>query len=95
MNALMQLPSSITGKSLDELLSDLGLEHHLKNKLTLSQVLQIDGETLSDESIQSLKSLPWWFLRKLMMVNVTARNVSCTSEQGQGIPKPGPAYWTP
>ncbi|XP_061108738.1 up-regulator of cell proliferation-like, partial [Conger conger] len=70
-----------TRTSLEELLSDLGLEHHLKNKLTLSQVLQIDGEALSDESIQSLKALPWCFLRKLMMVNVTARSVRCTTKQ--------------
>ncbi|XP_061119294.1 up-regulator of cell proliferation-like isoform X2 [Conger conger] len=67
--------------SLEELLSDLGLEHHLKNKLTLSQVLEIDGETLSDESIQSLKSLPWCFLRKLMMVNVSFRRMSCSSQK--------------
>ncbi|KAJ8261487.1 hypothetical protein COCON_G00172100 [Conger conger] len=73
--------SSKPGTSLEELLRDLGLEHHLKNKLTLSQVLQIDGETLSDESIQSLKSLPWCFLRKLMMVNVSFRRMSCSSQQ--------------
>ncbi|XP_061118170.1 up-regulator of cell proliferation-like [Conger conger] len=77
----MQLPFLITGTSLEELLSDLGLEDHLQNKLTLSQVLQIDGETLSDESIQSLKSLPWCFLRKLMMVNDSFRRMSCSSEQ--------------
>ncbi|XP_061118174.1 up-regulator of cell proliferation-like [Conger conger] len=71
----------MTGTSLEELLSDLGLEDHLQNKLTLSQVLQIDGETLSDESIQSLKSLPWCFLRKLMMVNESFRRMSCSSEQ--------------
>ncbi|XP_061118180.1 up-regulator of cell proliferation-like [Conger conger] len=71
----------MTETSLEELLRDLGLEHHLKNKLTLSQVLQIDGETLSDESIQSLKSLPWCFLRKLMMVNESFRRMSCSSEQ--------------
>ncbi|XP_035281744.1 interferon-induced very large GTPase 1-like [Anguilla anguilla] len=70
-----------TRTSLDELLSDLGLKHHLKNKLTLSKVLLIDGETLTDESIQSLKSLPWCFLRRLMMVNVTARSVRCASKQ--------------
>ncbi|XP_061107785.1 interferon-induced very large GTPase 1-like [Conger conger] len=74
-----------TRTSLEELLSDLGLEHHLKNKLTLSQVLQIDGETSSDESIQSLKALPWCFLRKLMMVNVTARSVRCTSKQDRAL----------
>ncbi|KAG5846198.1 hypothetical protein ANANG_G00147260, partial [Anguilla anguilla] len=70
-----------TRTSLDELVCDLGLEHHLKNKLTLSKVLEIDGETLTDESIQSLKSLPWCFLRRLMMVNVTARSVRCASKQ--------------
>ncbi|XP_064198065.1 up-regulator of cell proliferation-like [Anguilla rostrata] len=72
---------AVTGTSLDELLSDLGLEHHLKNKLTLSNVLEIDGEPLTDESIQSLKSLPWCFLKRLMMVNVTARSVRCASKQ--------------
>ncbi|XP_064197907.1 up-regulator of cell proliferation-like [Anguilla rostrata] len=74
----------MTGTSLDELVSDLGLEHHLKNKVTLSKVLEIDGETSSDESIQSLKSLPWCFLRRLMMVNVTARSVRCASKQDTG-----------
>ncbi|KAJ8336677.1 hypothetical protein SKAU_G00378970 [Synaphobranchus kaupii] len=70
-----------TRNSLDELAMDLGLEHYLKNKLTLSKVLEIDGETLTDERIQSLKSLPWCFLRKLMMVNVTARSVGCEAKQ--------------
>ncbi|KAJ8336682.1 hypothetical protein SKAU_G00379020 [Synaphobranchus kaupii] len=70
-----------TRTSLDELVMDLGLEHYLKNKLTLSKVLEIDGETLTDERIQSLKSLPWCFLRKLMMVNVTARSVGCEAKQ--------------
>ncbi|KAJ8382423.1 hypothetical protein SKAU_G00032010 [Synaphobranchus kaupii] len=70
-----------TGTSLIDLVSELGLEHYLKNKLTLSKVLEIDQETLTDESIQSLKSLPWCFLRKLMMVNVTARSVRCTAKQ--------------
>ncbi|KAJ8261617.1 hypothetical protein GJAV_G00156350 [Gymnothorax javanicus] len=70
-----------TGSSLDELLSELRLEHHLRNKLTLSKVLEIDGEILTDENIESLKSLPWCFLRKLMMVNVTARSVNCSSKE--------------
>ncbi|KAJ8372090.1 hypothetical protein AAFF_G00294540 [Aldrovandia affinis] len=65
---------------LDELVCELGLEQHLKNKLTLSTVLEVDGETLTDESIQSLKSLPWCFLRRLMMVNVTARSVRCATK---------------
>ncbi|KAJ8371702.1 hypothetical protein AAFF_G00303110 [Aldrovandia affinis] len=65
---------------LDELVCELGLEQHLKNKLTLSTVLEIDGETLTDESIQSLKSLPWCFLKRLLMVNVTARSVRCAAK---------------
>ncbi|KAJ8367089.1 hypothetical protein AAFF_G00331270 [Aldrovandia affinis] len=69
-----------TKTNLDELVCELGLEQHLKNKLTLSTVLEIDGETLTDESIQSLKSLPWCFLKRLMMVNVTARSVSCAAK---------------
>ncbi|KAJ8377675.1 hypothetical protein AAFF_G00255200 [Aldrovandia affinis] len=69
-----------TKMCLDQLVFELGLEQHLKNKLTLSTVLEIDGETLTDESIQSLKSLPWCFLRRLMMVNVTARSVRCANK---------------
>ncbi|XP_036407671.1 up-regulator of cell proliferation-like [Megalops cyprinoides] len=72
----MKFTSSITETCLGELLHDLGLEHHLKKKLTLSRVLEIDGESVTDENIQSLKSLPWCFLRRLLMVNVTARSVS-------------------
>ncbi|KAJ8261616.1 hypothetical protein GJAV_G00156330 [Gymnothorax javanicus] len=70
-----------TRSSLEELLCDVGLEHHLQHKLTLRKVLEIYGETMNDESIQSLKSLPWCFLRKLMMVNATARSVSCSSKE--------------
>ncbi|KAJ8382424.1 hypothetical protein SKAU_G00032020 [Synaphobranchus kaupii] len=72
---------TVTGTSLDEVVSDLGLEHYRNSKLTLSKVLEIDQETLTDESIQSVKSLPWCFLRKLMMVNVTARSVRCTAKK--------------
>ncbi|XP_035247505.1 up-regulator of cell proliferation-like [Anguilla anguilla] len=70
-----------TRTSLDELVCDLGLEDHLKNKLTLSKVLEIDGETLTDESIQTLKFLPWGFLRRLMTMNINARGVRCASKQ--------------
>ncbi|KAG9345608.1 hypothetical protein JZ751_008752 [Albula glossodonta] len=70
-----------TKTSLGDLVCDLGLEHHLKNKLSLSTVLEISGETLTDESVQSLKSLPWCFLRRLMMVNVTARSVRCITKE--------------
>ncbi|XP_072564634.1 interferon-induced very large GTPase 1-like [Paramormyrops kingsleyae] len=64
-----------------ELIYDLGLESYLQEKLTLSTVLEIISETVNDKSVQSVKSVPWYFLRKLMMVNVTARSGMCTSNE--------------
>ncbi|XP_059210424.1 interferon-induced very large GTPase 1-like [Centropristis striata] len=64
---------------LEMLLKDLGLEQHYKEKLSLSTVLQIDQKTITDEPARRNSDLPWYFLKKLMMVNVTARNVKCTS----------------
>ncbi|XP_073331726.1 up-regulator of cell proliferation-like [Pagrus major] len=61
------------------LLEDLGLEQLYKEKLSLSTVLQIDEKTITDEPANCNSDLPWYFLKKLMMVNVTARNVKCTS----------------
>ncbi|XP_074530858.1 up-regulator of cell proliferation-like [Halichoeres trimaculatus] len=64
---------------LERLLKDLGLEHLYQEKLTLSKILQIDEKTISDELPHCNSDLPWYFLKKLMMVNVTARNVQLTS----------------
>ncbi|XP_044196793.1 interferon-induced very large GTPase 1-like isoform X2 [Thunnus albacares] len=66
--------SSRTKTHLESLLKDLDLEQHYSDKLSLSTILQIDEKTISEEL-----DLPWYFLKKLMMVNVTARNVKCTS----------------
>ncbi|KAM4635742.1 up-regulator of cell proliferation-like [Polymixia lowei] len=63
---------------LEIFLQDLGLEQHYKEKLSLSSVLQIDEKTITDEPAKCLSDLPWCFLKKLMMVNVTARNLKCT-----------------
>ncbi|KAM9335595.1 up-regulator of cell proliferation-like [Symphorus nematophorus] len=68
-----------TETQLESLLEDLGLERHYKDKLSLSTVLQIDEKTITDEPAKCNSDLPWYFLKKLMMVNVTARNVKCTS----------------
>ncbi|XP_070710856.1 up-regulator of cell proliferation-like [Pempheris klunzingeri] len=64
---------------LESLLEDLGLEHHSKEKLSLSKTLQIDKRAITDEPAKCNSDLPWYFLKKLMMVNVTARNVKYTS----------------
>ncbi|KAI5104554.1 interferon-induced very large GTPase 1-like, partial [Silurus meridionalis] len=60
-------------------LQDVGLQQHFPNKLSLSTVLQLDKSTVTDDPAQSLSDLPWLFLKKLMMVNVTARSVKCAS----------------
>uniref|UniRef100_A0A673W6B7 Si:dkey-85k7.12 n=1 Tax=Salmo trutta TaxID=8032 RepID=A0A673W6B7_SALTR len=72
-----------TKTHLESLLLDLGLEQHYTEKLTLSNVLQIDEKTVTDEPTQTLSALPWSFLKRLMMVNVTARSVKCTSSGGE------------
>ncbi|XP_024259881.1 interferon-induced very large GTPase 1 [Oncorhynchus tshawytscha] len=72
-----------TKTHLESLLLDLGLEQHFTEKLDLSTVLQIDEKTVTDEPAQTLSALPWIFLKRLMMVNVTARSVKCTSLEGE------------
>ncbi|KAM6894146.1 up-regulator of cell proliferation-like [Lycodopsis pacificus] len=66
-------------KQLESLLEDLGLEQLYPEKLSLSTILQIDKKTITDEPAKCNSDLPWYFLKKLMMVNVTARNTKCTS----------------
>ncbi|KAG9332282.1 hypothetical protein JZ751_015443 [Albula glossodonta] len=66
---------------LEELLHSLGLQHHPRKKLTLSILLEIRYYTPTDRTNQSLQSLPWCFLRKLMMMNTTARSISCAAKK--------------
>ncbi|XP_031435592.2 up-regulator of cell proliferation-like [Clupea harengus] len=66
---------------LPELLSTLGLGDLHGGKLTLSSVLEINSNTVSDKPAQSLEQLPWTFLRKLMMSNLYARNIKCEHDQ--------------
>ncbi|XP_073692749.1 interferon-induced very large GTPase 1-like [Garra rufa] len=72
-----------TKTNIQSLLQDLGLEQYYPNKLSLSNVLQIEKRSVTDEPAQSLSSLPWLFLKKLMTVNVTARSVkySCNDSE--------------
>ncbi|KAI2662827.1 Interferon-induced very large GTPase 1 [Labeo rohita] len=70
-----------TKTNIQNLLQDLGLEQYYPNKLSLSDVLQIEKRSVTDEPAQSLSSLPWLFLKKLMMVNVTARSVKYSSDE--------------
>ncbi|XP_056156109.1 interferon-induced very large GTPase 1-like [Lampris incognitus] len=67
-----------TNTHLESLLEDLGLQQHYPGKLSLSDVLKIEEKTITDESAVCRSDLPWCFLKRLMMVNVTAMNVKCT-----------------
>ncbi|XP_028330781.1 up-regulator of cell proliferation-like isoform X6 [Gouania willdenowi] len=67
--------------NLESFLKDLGLEQHYRKKLSLQNILQIDKKTIDDEPAKCKSHLPWHFLKKLMMVNVTARNVKYDSDK--------------
>ncbi|XP_061574094.1 up-regulator of cell proliferation-like [Cololabis saira] len=68
-----------TDTKLKSLLEDLGLTTYYGEKLTLSKILEIDEKTITDVPVKSKSHLPWYFLKRLMMVNVTARNMKCAS----------------
>lgn len=69
-----------TGPKMEKFLKDLGLQQQYKEKLSMSTILQIDAKAITDEDVKSNRDRAWYFLKKLMMVNVTARNVKCTPE---------------
>ncbi|XP_062240510.1 up-regulator of cell proliferation-like [Platichthys flesus] len=72
-----------TDTQLQTLLEDLGLKQLYTKKLTLSEILQIDLKAITDEPAKCHSDLPWYFLKKLMMVNVTARNLQSECESSK------------
>ncbi|XP_039856982.1 interferon-induced very large GTPase 1-like isoform X2 [Simochromis diagramma] len=72
--------TAVTETHLECLLKDLGLQQYYTKKLSLSKILEIDKTTINDEPAKSNSDFPWYFLKKLMMVNVAARNMTCTSD---------------
>ncbi|XP_070710590.1 interferon-induced very large GTPase 1-like [Pempheris klunzingeri] len=71
--------SARTKTDLESVLEDLGLDHHYTTKLSLSRILEIDKKTINEEPTECNSDVAWYFLKKMMMVNVTARNVKCPS----------------
>ncbi|XP_043952746.1 up-regulator of cell proliferation-like [Gambusia affinis] len=65
--------------NLEMVLEDLGLEKYHKEKLSLSKILGIDETTITDDLGNCKSNIPLNFLKKLVMVNVTARNVKGVS----------------
>uniref|UniRef100_A0A4W6DL09 Upregulator of cell proliferation n=1 Tax=Lates calcarifer TaxID=8187 RepID=A0A4W6DL09_LATCA len=65
--------------SLREVLSKIGLEEQHDSKLTLSTVLEINQNDTAENKLETAKSLPIAFLKRLMMLNTNARSVKCVS----------------
>ncbi|CAM4688252.1 unnamed protein product [Lepidochelys kempii] len=63
-------------KTLLEVLSNLNLDQHRDSKLKLRNVLEISLESTENTTPKSLTDLPGDFLRKVMALNVMARNTS-------------------
>ncbi|XP_051991089.1 interferon-induced very large GTPase 1 isoform X2 [Xyrauchen texanus] len=69
-----------TNINMESVLMELGLRHHLKEKLTLQHVLTLMKQSDEHKTSHSFRSLPWLFLRKLMMVNSSARSIQFSSK---------------
>ncbi|KAK2843790.1 hypothetical protein Q7C36_012005 [Tachysurus vachellii] len=70
------------------LLKTLGLEKYYPNKLTLKSLLEINSAKLSNEKTDSLKAIPWAFLRKLLMVNSNSRFIEsppCENDESEDL----------
>ena len=55
-------------------LSKPGLKKFYPNKITLQSLLEINKNSLSDETVQSVEEIPWCFLRKLFKINADCRS---------------------
>ncbi|XP_073492152.1 interferon-induced very large GTPase 1-like isoform X1 [Aquarana catesbeiana] len=57
----------------DEILRRLGMKKYKKSKMTVSNILTIGRDSLKDIELRTIEDAPWYFLRKLMSLNVNAR----------------------
>ncbi|KAM4564530.1 interferon-induced very large GTPase 1-like isoform 2-T2 [Fundulus diaphanus] len=81
-NGRISKPAVISAKTMTDLefqLEDLGLKDYMIKKISLSKILEIDEKTITDQPLNCKSEIPWYFLKKLMMVNVTARSVKLAS----------------
>lgn len=69
----------LTEPCLREVLSKLGLEDQYDHKLTISNVLEINQDDVSQKKLEEPKSLPVAFLKSLSLLNQDARSVKCIS----------------
>ncbi|KAK9957959.1 hypothetical protein ABG768_012154 [Culter alburnus] len=72
-----------TNVNMESVLMELGLQRHLRDKLTLKSVLELRKPS----DALSFRSLSWLFLGKLMMVNSSARIIKCASKSNSETPE--------
>ncbi|XP_035770927.1 up-regulator of cell proliferation-like, partial [Neolamprologus brichardi] len=65
--------------NLETMFEDLGLEQYYREKLSLSTILEMGEKSVNDEPAKCKSDLPCYFLKKLIMVNVTARDMTYKS----------------
>ncbi|KAK7879749.1 hypothetical protein WMY93_030676 [Mugilogobius chulae] len=75
--------ASAKGSKLERFLQDVKLDHHYREKLSMSTILQIDAKAINDEPVKSKTDMIWYFLKRLMMANVTARNMEFDSDRAE------------
>ncbi|TFJ96597.1 tryptophanyl-tRNA synthetase [Platysternon megacephalum] len=63
-------------RAFHDLFCKLEMEQHQNKKFRLSNVLEVCPENTKDWTAQTVGDLPWHFLRKVMSLNVMARNTS-------------------
>lgn len=61
------------------MLSKIGLEDQYENKLTRSTIIEINHNDTSENKLETMRSLPEAFLKRLMLGNPNARSVKCVS----------------
>ncbi|XP_077306241.1 up-regulator of cell proliferation-like [Lithobates pipiens] len=62
----------------------MNMKPYLTTKLTLRDILSIGLENVNDKPSKTVEDLPWNYLRKLMALNRTARDILVEKDQSTG-----------
>ncbi|XP_077303584.1 up-regulator of cell proliferation-like [Lithobates pipiens] len=57
----------------DDILCRLRMEKYKKSKMNVHKILTIGRDSLKDIDLRTIEDAPWYFLKKLMALNVNAR----------------------
>ncbi|KAE8578133.1 hypothetical protein XENTR_v10023344 [Xenopus tropicalis] len=84
-NSLASTAIADKGNVFEGILQDLEMGHYRTSQLTPNKVWQIWPETVEILECQTLKDVPWSFLRKLMSLNPAARSMTLIYVDNQPI----------